>query len=245
MIDTTGINSFSGRFEEFIRFSRLLIITLAMVFSMNNLNAETSIEIAPGLIGVVHEPVVDLVGLVVIAPGAGYDMSQPLITDAAEEAASLGYRVLRFNWRYVTANSERGDGIENEVRDLKEAVQYLKTNTAGEKKITLIGKSLGSIVAARVAVEDSYPAILLTPICRGETQFKNFYKPASKGQVMIAGDNDPLCDTQILFSYVDPSTKVSILQGDHGFEGASPAESSMNRAAVRKLVGYWLESWVR
>jgi alpha/beta superfamily hydrolase len=243
MIDNTELNSFSGGFEAFIRISRLLIITLAMVFPMNNLKAESSIEIAPGLMGVVHEPAVAAIGLVVIAPGAGYDMSQPLITDAAEEAASLGYRVLRFNWRYVTANSERADGIENEVRDLKEAVQYLKTITHGDEQITLIGKSLGSIVAARVAAEDSYPAILLTPICRSETQFKNFYKPTNNGQVMIAGDNDPLCDTQILFSYVDPSTKVSILQGDHGFEGASLAESKRNRAAVRKLVGYWLDSW--
>jgi len=76
-----------------------LIVTMAMLFAMNDLSAELSVEIAPGLVGVVHEPELDPVGLVIISPGAGYNMSQPLITDAAEQAVSLGYKTLRFNWR--------------------------------------------------------------------------------------------------------------------------------------------------
>jgi alpha/beta superfamily hydrolase len=245
MTDNTGSISFSGRFEACTRNSLFLIITLAMVFSMNNSKAESSIEIAPGLVGIVHEPAVTPVGLVVISPGAGYDMSQSLITDAAEKAASLGYRALRFNWRYVTAKVERGDGIENEVRDLKDAVNYLKSISPEGKQMILIGKSLGSIVSANVAGEGAYPVILLTPVCRSEVEFNNFYGPTGNMQVMIAGDQDPLCKTEILFRHVDPSTKVSILKGDHGFEGATSSESKRNRAAVRELVGYWLEAWAR
>jgi alpha/beta superfamily hydrolase len=245
MADQTGLTHFSGHFKACTPNLLLLIITLAMVFSMNNSKAESSVEIAPGLIGVVHEPASSLVGLVVIAPGAGYDMSQPLITDAAEQAASLGYRALRFNWRYVTAGVERGKGIDNEVRDLNEAVKYLESISPDGERMILIGKSLGSIVSANVADEGAYPVILLTPVCRSEGEFKNFYPPTGNVQVMIAGDNDPLCDTEILFSHVDPSAKVSILEGDHVFEGATLSESKRNRSAVKEMVGYWLETWIR
>ena len=62
---------------------------------------------------------------------------------------------------------------------------------------------------------------------------------------MIAGDNDPLCNTEILYGHVDRSTKVSILEGDHVFEGATLSESKSNRSAVRELVGYWLRTWIR
>jgi alpha/beta superfamily hydrolase len=219
------------------------MFTVAMLLAMSPLNAKQSVEIQPGLVGVLHEPDRTAAGLVVIAPGAGYDMSQPLMTDAAEVAASLGYRALRFNWRYFTEGTERGNGIENEVRDLKEVIQYLSASTSGDLQLVLIGKSLGSIVVANVAAEDSYPAILLTPICRTEAEFKNFYKLSDKTQVMIAGDQDPLCDTDVLFSHVHRSTKISILKGDHGFDGASTEQAERNRAAVSKIVAYWLESW--
>ena len=197
MTYNAGFLSFSGRFEACKRSSLLSIIALTMVFYMNNTKAESSIEIATGLVGVVHEPAGAPVGLVVIAPGGGYDMSQPLITEAAEMAASLGYRALRFNWRYFTAGIERGDGIKNEVRDLKEAVRYLESVSPDEKRMILIGKSLGSIVSANVAGEGNYPVILLTPVCRNESEFKSLYPSTGNVQVMIAGDQDPLPRTPL------------------------------------------------
>jgi alpha/beta superfamily hydrolase len=172
-------------------------------------------------------------------------MSQPLIIDAAETAASLGYKALRFNWRYVTQGSQRGAGVDAEVRDLKDAIEFIKSASPGIEPLILVGKSLGSIVAANVAVEGSYPAILLTPICRSEAEFKAFYKPTRNDQVMIVGDEDPLCDSEVLFNHVDRSTKVSILKGNHSFDGATEKESIRNRLAVTNLVGYWLESWDR
>ncbi len=220
---------------------------LYFLLSMNMVHADNIIKIAPGLEGIINEPDGTPTGLVVIAPGAGYDMFQPLMVDAADAAASIGYRALRFNWRYVTEGSDRGQGIENEIRDLKQAINYLRdtvktdTDSQAEKDIVLVGKSLGSIVAAAVALEESHPAILLTPICRSADEFKSLYKENKKLQVMIAGDKDPLCNTEILYRHVNNSTKVSIVQGDHGFNGTTDEESSRNRSIVAGLVAYWLQ----
>ncbi len=219
---------------------------LYLLLSMNTAYADETIKIAPGLEGIVNEPEGPPKGFVVIAPGAGYDMYQPLMVDAAEAAASIGYRALRFNWRYVSEGTDRGEGIGNEIRDLKNAISYLRDTleegSTIDKNIVLIGKSLGSIVAAAVALEDAYPAILLTPICRSADEFKSLYKPNGLLQVMITGDKDPLCNTDILFRHVNRSTKVSIVQGDHGFDGMNDDESTRNRSVVANLVTYWLFS---
>jgi hypothetical protein len=85
--------------------------------------------------------------------------------------------------------------------------------------------------------------ILLTPVCRSAEEFTRLYPPAETPVVMIAGDDDPLCDVNILLDGVDRATKVAIVEGNHSFEGSSGADSQRNLNAVVDLVSYWLAAW--
>jgi hypothetical protein len=207
--------------------------------------AETQVELGPGLMGVIHEPESRPVGIAVVAPGAGFDMDQPLIKAVARKAAAVGYRAVRFNWRYYTAGTERGSSTSAEVTDLRDVIHHLVQSSDDVSHIVLIGKSLGSIVVSSVAAETGHPMILLTPVCRNADEFAMFYATVDTPVVMIAGDRDPLCDVNVLFDNVNRSTKLAIVQGDHSFNGDSDRDSDRNVAVVTRLVGYWLDSWRR
>jgi len=67
----------------------------------------------------------------------------------------------------------RGEGIGNEVRDLNEALEYLVQSTTGVEQVVLIGKSLGSIVAANVAAEGSRHPLPLKDFVRQKWMHNN------------------------------------------------------------------------
>lgn len=226
-------------------FGRAAFLLLFLPLSVNGDQADARVEIGPGLIAVIHEPPAAPIGLVIVAPGGGYDMDQPLMTRVAAEAAAEGYRALRFNWRNYTAGIERKPDRQAEIRDLREAVAYLRESTRGVDHVVLIGKSLGSIVASTVAGEIRRPVILLTPICRSADEFRQFYPARVAEVVMITGDGDPLCRSDVLFNAADPRTRIAIVKGDHSFSGESDADSERNLVAVVDIVGYWLASWRR
>ncbi len=114
----------------------------------------------------------------------------------------------------------------------------------------IIGKSLGSIVAARVAAQQNTPTVLLTPVCRSAEQFRAFYADVGAPSVFIAGDQDPLCNTDILRAGVPSNAKLAIIGGDHSFNpvvgDGVKVDDDKSAASVEMaadLVGYWLDQW--
>lgn len=215
---------------------------LALLLISINVNAAEAVDIGLGLEGYIHEPIGEQRGQVIIAPGAGYNMDQSLFVDMAVASARQGYWVLRFNWRYYTAGKSRGENIDAEAQDLIEAISFLNDKANGNQPLMLIGKSLGSVVVARVAKETHSPSILLTPICRSGPSFKETYQHTGKIMVMISGDKDPLCKHQILYNNSNSSNKIVIVKGDHGYNSQSREQSVRNKSLVLKTVSYWLES---
>ena len=92
---------------------------------------------------------------VVLAPGVGYDMDQPLMKRTAERLAERGFVALRFNWDFYTHQTPRAPRLRNEIEDLQAALAYLrKDKSVARKHIFVLGKSLGSLAAVETAVDD-------------------------------------------------------------------------------------------
>jgi len=144
----------------------------------------------------------------IIAPGGGYDMDQPLTGGLAKAVAQAGFAALRFDWRfYKQAGARPSEGLTTEVADLNEIVAFARSdNRLDADRIFLAGKSLGSVVTWRVASSASQirAAYLLTPICRqlGENGRNANYQgllATEKSIVLVFGNRDPLCPLPNLY----------------------------------------------
>jgi hypothetical protein len=173
----------------------------------------------------------------ILAPGQGYHMNLPAIEQPAKRLLAQGVAVYRFNWAYFSRTSPGGspsDDLSTEIEDLASVIARVRSEPrVDQRKISVGGKSLGSVVAWRVLREDKSlrSGLFLTPICsslpKGATQpiseADENYPGLSTEQrrvTFIAGDRDPLCSPGVLYRFAASSVapiRVAVVGGDHGF----------------------------
>lgn len=107
--------------------------------------------------------------LAVLFPGIGYTNVKPLLYYAGELAAGLGYTVLPVNYgdfpRNVKGDAEKmKQSFVSACAQAEDALQDVEWS--GYDDILFIGKSIGTIVAARYALTHNVKArlVLLTPL---------------------------------------------------------------------------------
>ena len=190
----------------------------------------------------------------IIAPGGGYDMDQPLTGGLAKAVAQAGFASLRFDWRFYKEDSARpSKGLTTEVADLNEIVAYARSdNRLDAARIFLAGKSLGSIATWRVASSDSRitAAYLLTPICRqlGDTGQNAAYPgllETEKPTVLVLGNRDPLCPLPNLYKWLGSANDnilTLVFGGNHGLKLSPPAGdlTVQNEQRAIEAVVHWL-----
>lgn len=198
---------------------------------------------------------------IVVAPGRGYHRGLPIPFRLCEMAAERGLVALRFDWAYTDAQSAPSAGLVNELAEMKAVVDWLRRHPRVDgSQILIAGKSLGSIVAWRLAQQD--PEILgvalLTPIIPerdGGARYYSGLTTEKRPVALLVGSNDPQnCPVPNLYDAVkDASSNVSVLvvPGDHGLEVAeartsdgSPMSRDNIEAAMRVLVA-WARSAAR
>ena len=166
---------------------------------------------------------------VILAHGAGNDMSHPLLASLAEGLADAGYLALRFNFLYRDMGKKSPDNQDLLYLAWEGAYRFLAGHPQYRPKhILAAGKSLGGRIASQLAAEGTlaverliflgYP--LHAPGRKDRLRDAHLYKIAAP-MLFFAGTRDQLCDLQllrqVLSKLIAPWELEVIEGGDHSF----------------------------
>jgi predicted alpha/beta-hydrolase family hydrolase len=204
------------------------------------------------LFATLHRPRRPNGSALLLAPGQGYDRTKPLLARSAERLAAAGFVALRFDWADTPEKGRPSPDLSAETADLDAAARFL-ARAAGCERILLGGKSLGSLVAARWAVENPAAvaglALLTLPVNDPQDPSRPFDSRETLLRLpleplIVCGDSDPLADRNALYrlaARMEAPPRVVVLPGDHGFAGPSKdaAETAENVDAVAGVLLLW------
>lgn len=161
--------------------------------------------------------------LLVLAPGAGTDMHNPLLVAVADGLAARGYPSVRFNFPY----KERGGRAPDAAPVLEACYRAVLAQARGDAaRVVIGGKSMGGRMASHIAAQGSAVDALL---------FLGYpLHPAGKPQqlraahlarivapmLFLAGTRDALCRLDLLRPVLDglPRATLHVVDdADHSF----------------------------
>ena len=156
--------------------------------------------------------------LAVLFPGIGYHCDKPLLYYAAKLAGAAGYEVLRINYAGFP-EKVRGDGEKLrqcvEIAWEQACAALSQVNWAAYGDILFIGKSIGTLVASRYALEKGLTArhVLLTPLT--ET-----FRFVTGTALAFHGTADPWADTaEIVAAAGEKGVPIHLTEGaNHSLE---------------------------
>jgi hypothetical protein len=192
---------------------------------------------------------------VIIAHGAGNDMSHPLLASLAEGLANAGYIALRFNFLYREMSKKNPDNQDLLYLAWQGAYRFLAEHPQYRPKhISAAGKSMGGRIASQLAAERilaferliflGYP--LHSPGKKDRLQDSHLYR-ISAPMFFFAGTKDRLCDLQILnqvLSKLTASWELEVIEGgDHSFH--VPKSYAIDPTEVYELIVCKTVEWLR
>jgi dienelactone hydrolase len=186
----------------------------------------------------------------VLAPGGGYPAAAPFHAELAAAASGAGYLVFRMDWAYWTAGGSASADLADEREDLRAVLAAVRKDPRVDPdRVTLAGKSLGSLVAYEVFAEDeSLRALaLLTPLCvrhwdDGESVVNESYPGLAAHErpvVVLYGTEDPACNADALAAALgEGAARVTVLvvPGDHKLLTGDAEADAENRVAAALAV---------
>ncbi|MBA3334515.1 MAG: alpha/beta fold hydrolase, partial [Acidobacteria bacterium] len=134
-------------------------------------------------------------------PLGGGTMHNKVVYRAAAGLLEAGLVTLRFNFRGVGSSTGEHDDGRGEMRDVKDALQYLTENYP-DQPITLAGFSFGSRVGTEIALDDERITRLIslgTPVDKYDF---SFLKDCRKPILFVHGDTDEFGSLKSLNSLV-------------------------------------------
>ncbi|OPY60099.1 MAG: Alpha/beta hydrolase family protein [Syntrophorhabdaceae bacterium PtaU1.Bin034] len=166
---------------------------------------------------------------VVLAHGAGNDMTHALMVAFSDGLAHAGYPVLRFNFLYAERGRKAPDQEPLLSATWAAAYRFLKDDgglAAG--KVVAAGKSMGGRIASQMAADGRLQAERLVflgyPLHRAgdvSTLRDRHLYGITIPMLFIEGTRDPLCDLRVLDSVLTrlkaPRELFTIEGGDHSF----------------------------
>jgi len=166
---------------------------------------------------------------VILAHGAGNDMSHPMLSFLAEGLADEGYPALRFNFLYREMGKKAPDGQDMLYLAWQSAYRFFAGHPQYRPKhIAAAGKSLGGRIASQLAAEGmlgverliflGYP--LHAPGRKDRPRDGHLYKIEAP-MFFFAGTKDRFCDLQLLkqvLSKLSAPWELEVIEGgDHSF----------------------------
>jgi hypothetical protein len=201
--------------------------------------------------GVLHEPTKRSGTTLILAHGAGNDMTAPLLLAVAEGLAARGVTVLRFNFLYKEAGKKAPDPMPKLELVYQAAIEAMRADEP--KCLFLGGKSMGGRVASMLAAKGTacdglvflgYP---LHPAGRPE-KLRDAHLPQIKAPMLfVEGTRDALCDLALLRPVLARLKKRASMHvvdgGDHSFDllkSAGRTRESVHAEIITAIHG-WIE----
>ena len=178
--------------------------------------------------------------LAIILPGMGYTSHMPVLYYPARLLMFLGADVLRVEYEYSNrydflqlTGAERAQWLIGDVSASCKAV----LSHRGYQKITLIGKSIGTLAMGHLLTCDTVfekaRAIWLTPVFRNERLRKQI-KQCRQESLFVIGTADPNYDPVFLAEVTAKGESLVIDGADHSLEIEGDPTKSLE--AMKKLI---------
>ncbi len=193
---------------------------------------------------------------ILVASGSGYPKEGAMFESLGRQAASAGWLVVTFDWRYTISGGRASSTRKKELADLEAALAYLVSrDDVSQNRIIIAGKSMGSTLAYKVFGEhpELFGVALLTPVFRSTEGAERNYHGLSaqlRPVFIVAGESDPLNNLDIMNDHISghrSSLVVSLVQGDHGLNitrGKAPEQQAINRAHIDTCMSHLVE-WLK
>ena len=191
---------------------------------------------------------------VILAHGAGNDMTNPFLVAVHEGLARHGYLSVRFNFPYT----EQGRRAPNPAPVLEACYRSILAAVRADKglrpsQLVIGGKSLGGRIASQLAAQGvtvegvlllGYP---LHPPGRPEKLRTEHLTRISVPMLFFAGTRDPLCTLELLRQTLKrlfvPVKLHVIAEGDHSF--VVPKRSGRTQEDVYEEIITVSSAWIR
>jgi len=191
---------------------------------------------------------------VILAHGAGNDMTQPLLVAVHEGLARHGYLSVTFNFPYTEQGRRAPDPapvLEACYRSVLAAVRTDKT--LRPPRVVIGGKSLGGRIASHLAAQgEAIDGVLLLgyplhPPGKPEKLRAEHLPRITAPLLFFAGTRDSLCTLDLLRrtlkKLVAPVTLHVIAEGDHSF--VVPKRTGRTQADVDEEIITASSTWLR
>lgn len=189
---------------------------------------------------------------VVIAHGAGADMTTPLVVGMCELLFEKGFATLRFNFLYKELGKNAPDRAPVLEETWRAAIAFARKKTKA-KRLVIGGKSMGgryaTIVASKGEACDGvvllgYP---LHPPKQPEKMRDEHLKDVAAPMLFLQGSRDPLCDLSLLRPVVkklgERAELFVVEDGDHSLD--LPKSKKKPRDVVYPVLAERIDAWIQ
>jgi alpha/beta superfamily hydrolase len=171
-------------------------------------------------------------------PLYGGTMHNKVVFSAMKALNSLGFPVLRFNFRGTASSAGEHDYGGGEVDDVRTAIDWLRSEF--RLPIVFAGFSFGAAVGLNAVCSDQRVAAIVSlgiPIeAEGRRYSYEVLRECRIPKLFVSGDHDQFARTeslsQIIATAAEPKRLVLVRDADHFFQG--------HLEEVREIVRSWL-----
>jgi predicted alpha/beta-hydrolase family hydrolase len=190
----------------------------------------------------------------IVAHGAGNEMTNPLIAAFANGVAAAGYPALRFNFLYMEQGRKAPDSGPTLVATWQAAYRFLKESSGLEvASVVAAGKSMGGRIASQMVAAGQLPVERLVflgyplhktgdPTKLRDTHLYQIDIP----MLFIEGTRDTLCDLtalrELLARLTAPHELYTIEGGDHSFH--VPKSSGLTEEEIHTRIVETTTQWL-
>ena len=193
---------------------------------------------------------------VVLAHGAGAGMNTPYMSFFATGLAGRGFRVVRFEFPYMSSQRRTGKrGAPDREPVLRatwlRVVEMLRRDSADQRNSRLIigGKSMGGRIASLIADEAGVQGLICLgypfhPVGKPDRLRVEHLQPIETPTLILQGERDPFGSREDVAEYkLSPAIRVRWIEdGDHSFKPrkASGRTERQNWEAALEEIGSFL-----